>query len=70
MTRFKGIVEIDVDLDLLQNQKQALLEAYDPGDKRDELLEGLLYFLDHIQDQVADQLQDEEAVFGPTEKEK
>ena len=60
-------VSLCVDLDLLREQKQALIEACDENDQRDKDLIGLVYLIDSIQDQIVCEFDNEEDVFGKGE---
>ena len=58
MKRFKGNVHVDLDMVLFHDQRMALNEALDLDDVRDDLLVGLLNFLDDIQDQIDEKTED------------
>lgn len=60
---FSGSIDLYmVDLTLLREQKQAVVDACS-DDPRDHALQGLLNFLDYIQDCIAVEV-GEEKVFG------
>ena len=61
---FTGMIKLDnIHLELLREQKKALLEAHDSDDSRDKPLLGLVHLIDFIQDAMAEQV-GEQAVFG------